>query len=200
MRCKLRPESHCAGCTHTRVHTHIRHIQLQLQGLSKPAQWQCRLNYLKSIKDQVSTRLSSSIRGWKPRQWTQRLCRALPCLLAVFRPMGPTDNCPSHKSTKKTSPFEARENIHAVPVLGYCCCCFFLLHGRGLEFQPVRRKVRRTRRTVPRACRTKRFGPRTQLRRSSSNCPNQNREVKVRPSKNKISSLNFFSGSPNFPN
>ena len=74
----------------------------------------------------------------------------------------------------------------------HCCPSFFLFHGRAVRFQPIRRKVRRTRRTVPRACRAKRFGPRTQLRHSSSNCPNKVREVKVRPIKNELSSPNFF--------
>ena len=64
--------------------------------------------------------------------------------------------------------------------------------GELFRFQPIRRKIRRTRRTLPRACRAKRFGPRTQLRRSSSNCPKQVREAKVRPNKNELSSSNFF--------
>ena len=74
----------------------------------------------------------------------------------------------------------------------FCCPVFSLFHRRAFKFQPVRRKVCRTRRIVPRACRATWFGPQTQLRRSSSNCPNQVREVKVRPIKNEPSSPNFF--------
>ena len=80
------------------------------------------------------------------------------------------------------------------------CPSFFLFHGRALKLQPIRRKVRRTRQIVPRACRAKRFGPRTQLQRSSSNCPNQVREGKVRPKQNELGSpkglffFMFFSG------
>ena len=73
------------------------------------------------------------------------------------------------------TPKREAENIHGVShvLLSQCFFVFFsLFHRRALRFQPVRRKVRRTRRTVPRACRAKRFGPRTQLRRSSSNCLN----------------------------
>ena len=50
----------------------------------------------------------------------------------------------------------------------------------------------RTRLVVPRASPAKRSGPRTQLRRCLSNCPNQVREVKVRRIKNELSSRNLF--------
>ena len=96
--------------------------------------------------------------------------------------LGPTDNAdpPTRPQRRPFPPKREAENIHAVPAM--CCCpIFFLSHRRALRFQPIRRKVRRTRRTVPGACRTKRFGPRTQLRQSSSNCQNQVREAKVRP-------------------
>ena len=130
------------------------------------------------------------ILGRKPRQWTPRLCHVL----------GPTNNAdpPTSPQMRPFPPKREAENIHAVSHV--LLSQFFLFHWRALRFQPVRRKVRRTRRTVPRACLAKRFGPRTHLRRSSSNCPNQVREVKVRPSKNELSPPNFLSGSPNIPN
>ena len=86
--------------------------------------------------------------------------------------LGPTDNVdpPTSPQMRPFSPKREVENIHAVSHV--LLSQFFLFHERALRFQPVRRKVRRTRRTVPRACRAKRFGPRIQLRCSSSNCPN----------------------------
>ena len=74
-------------------------------------------------------------------------------------------------------------------------CCypsFFFFRRRAFRFQPIRRKVRWTQWTVPRACQAQCFGPWTQLRRSSSNCPNQVHEVKVRPIKNELSLQNIF--------
>ena len=89
--------------------------------------------------------------------------------------LGPTDNAdpPTSLQMRPLPPKREAENIHTVShVLLSQCFFFFLFYRRALRFQPFRRKVRRTRRIVPRACRAKRFGNRTQLRRSSSNCPN----------------------------
>ena len=85
--------------------------------------------------------------------------------------LGPTDNTdpPTSPQMRPFPPKREAENIHAVSRV---LPSFVLFHRRALRFQPVRRKVRRSPRTVPRACRAKRFGPRTKLRRSSSNCPN----------------------------
>ena len=109
--------------------------------------------------------------------------------------LGPTENADPPKSPQMR-PFPPKleaENIHVM-----CCCPSFLLfRWRALRFLPIRRKVRRTGRTVPRACRAKRFGPRTLLRRSSSNCPNEEREVNVRPIKNEVRRTFFrFAGHP----
>ena len=57
----------------------------------------------------------------------------------------------------------------------------FLFHVTALTFRPIRRKVRPARQIVPRACRAKRFGLFTQVRRSSTSCSNKVREVKARP-------------------
>ena len=112
----------------------------------------------------------SSIRGPKPHFF----------FLLVFICGSHRQRWPSHKSTNEASSSEARG--WKIFTSATCCCPSFLLfHRRALRFQPVTRKVRRTRRIVPRACRAKRCGPRTQLRRSSSNCPNQGREVKKSP-------------------
>ena len=73
----------CKLYIHTRTHSHTRHVQLQLRTnhrQSKQVPWLCRLTYVKSIEDQVSNRLSSNL-GRKPRQWTSRLCDALPYLV-----------------------------------------------------------------------------------------------------------------------
>ena len=126
--------------------------------------------------------------------------RAHLCIILYL--LDPTDNAgpPTHKSSYEAISLEARgwkysrhQPCVAVPV-------FFLFHRRALRFEPIRRKVRRTRPWCFRACRATRFGPRTQLRRSSSNYLNQVREVKVCPIKNELSSPIFFLGSPNTPN
>ena len=125
-----------------------------------------------------------SIRGRKPRQSTPQLCHAL-TYLSVFICWVPQITLTLH--------FLRSERLKTFAPSAMCCCpSVFLFHRRALSFQPIRPKVRRTRRTVPRTCRTKRFGPRTQLRRNSSNCPNQVCEVKVRPIKNELSSPKFF--------
>ena len=162
MRCKLQHELRCAGCTQTRVHM-LTHDTCSL----------------------------SSIRGRKPRQWTPRLCYALTYLL-VFICWVPQITL-TLPQVHKRGHFLRSETLKTFTLSAMCCCLsFFLFHTRALRFQPIRRKVRRTRRTVPRACRAKRFGPRTQLRRSSSNCPKQVRDVKVCPIKNEPSSPNPF--------
>ena len=105
--------------------------------------------------------------------------------------LGPTDNAdpPIHK----WSHFLQSERLKTFMLSAmYCCLSFFLFHTRALRFQPIRRKVRWTQRTVPRTCRAKCFGPQTQLCRSSSNCSNWVREVKVCPIKNELSSPNPF--------
>ena len=114
--------------------------------------------------------------------------------------LGPTDNAdpPTSPQMRPFPPRREAENIHGVSHV--LLSQFFLFHRRALRFQPIRRKVRRTQRIVPRACPAKRFGPRTQLRRNSSNCTNQVCEVKVRPVKNSLTSPNFFSGSLNTSN
>ena len=62
-----------------------------------------------------------------------------------------------------------------------CCPSFFLFHRRALGFEPIRCKGRQTQWIVPRVCRAKRFGPRTQLCCRSLNCLNQVHEVKSSP-------------------
>ena len=85
--------------------------------------------------------------------------------------LGPTDNA-DPPTSPQIRPFP-QKRLKAFRPSAMCCCpSFFLFHRRAFRFQPIRRKVRRTRRTVPRTYRKNRFGPRTQLRRSSSNCPN----------------------------
>ena len=136
MRCKLQPELRCAGCTQTLVHM-LTHDTCSL----------------------------SSIRGRKPGQWTPRLCHALTYLL-VFICWVPQITL-TFPLSPQMRPFSLRsERLKTFTPSAMCCCpsfffFFFLFHRRALRFQPIRRKVRRTRRTVPRACRAKRFGPRT---------------------------------------
>ena len=85
--------------------------------------------------------------------------------------LGPTDNAdpPIHK----WSHFLQSERLKTFMLSAmYCCLSFFLFHTRALRFQPIRRKVRWTLRTVSRACWVKCFGPQTQLCHISLNCPN----------------------------
>ena len=97
--------------------------------------------------------------------------------------------------------FLRSERLKTFTPSAMCCCpSFFLFHRRALRFQPIRRKVGQTQRTVPRACQAKRFGPWTQLCRSSSNCLNQVHNVKVRPIKKQTKFARLFLGSPNTPN
>ena len=89
--------------------------------------------------------------------------------------------------------FLRSERLKTFTLSAMCCCpSFFLFYTRALRFQPNRHKVHRTWRIVPRACQVKHFGRQTKLRRSSSNCPNQVREVKIHPIKNELNSPNFF--------
>ena len=123
MRCKLQPELRCAGCTQTRVHM-LTHDTCSL----------------------------SSIRGRKPRQWTPRLCYALTYLL-VFICWVPQITL-TLPQVHKRGHFLRSETLKTFTLSAMCCCLsFFLFHTRALRFQPIRRKVRRTRRTVPIACR-----------------------------------------------
>ena len=125
-----------------------------------------------------------SIRGRKPRQSTPQLCHAL-TYLSVFICWVPQITLTLH--------FLRSERLKTFAPSAMCCCpSVFLFHRRALSFQPIRPKVRRTRRTVPRAYRTKRFGLQTQICRSSSNCQNQVREVKVRTINNGLCSPNLF--------
>ena len=111
------------------------------------------------------------IRGRKPRQRTPRLCHALTYLL-VFICWVPQITLTLPR-VHKSGHFLRSEILKTFTPSAMCCCpSVFLFHRRALRFQPIRRKVRRTRQIVPRACQAKRFGPRTQLRRSSSKCPN----------------------------
>ena len=89
--------------------------------------------------------------------------------------LGPTDNAdrPTSPQIRPFPPKQEAENIHTISHVllsqFFVIPVFFLFHRRALRFQPIRRKVRQTLRTIPRACRAKRFALRTQLRRSSSN-------------------------------
>ena len=165
MRCKLQPELRCAGSSQIRVHMLTHSMSCSL----------------------------SSIRGRKPRQWTPRLCHALTYLL-FFISWIPQITLALPHTSPHMRPFPWKreaENIHAISH-ALLSQFFFLFHRRALRFEPIRRQVRRTRPWCFRACRAKRFGPRTQLRRSSSNYLNQVREVKVCPIKNELSSPIFF--------
>ena len=156
IRCRLRPELRCAGCTQTRVHV-----------LTNDT---CRLSSIHSWP-KASTMDATAV-GWLVVWFNARLSRARLSISLYL--LGPTDNAdpPTSPQMRPFPPKREVENIHAFShVLQSQFFCFFF-HGRAFRFQPIRRKVRRTRRTVPRACRAKRFGPRTQLRHSSSNCPN----------------------------
>ena len=148
--------------------THTWHIQLQLQRLSKQVQWWCKLNqaYVKPIQDQVNTCLSS-IHGWMPQQWMPRAQLFISLYL-----LGPTDNADPPTSLQMRPFYPKREAEKLMPSAMCCCPSFFLSHRRAPRFQTIRRKVCRTQWTVPRAYRVKYFGPRTQLCRSSLNCPN----------------------------
>ena len=142
LRGNLQPKLCCAGCTYVRVHI-LTHDTCSL----------------------------SSIHSWKPCQWTPRLCHTLTYLL-VFICWVPQITL-TLPQVLKWGHFLQSERLKTFMPWAVCCCpSFFLFHRRALRFQPIRRKVHRTQQTVPRACRAKRFGPRTQLRRSSSNCPN----------------------------
>ena len=121
-------------------------------------------------------------------------CHAVPCahLFISLYLLGPTDNT-DPPTSPQMRPFPLKweaENIHTVSHA--FCPSFFLFRRRALGFQPIKRRVCWTPLTVPRACRAKRFGPRTQLCRSLSNCPNQVCEVNVRQIKNELSLPNLF--------
>ena len=162
MRCKLQPELRCEGCTQTRVHV-LTHDTCSL----------------------------SSTRGRKPGQWTARLCHLLTYLL-VFICWVPQITL-ILPQVHKWGHFLRSERLKTFTPSAMCCCpSFFLFHRRALRFQPIRRKVGQTQRTVPRACQAKRFGPWTQLCRSSSNCLKQVRKVKVCLIMNDTSSPNLF--------
>ena len=94
--------------------------------------------------------------------------------------LGPTDNA-DPPTSPQIRPFP-QKRLKAFRPSAMCCCpSFFLFHRRALRFLPIRCKVRQTRRTVPRACRVKRFGPRTQLCRRSSELPELGSQSKSLP-------------------
>ena len=137
---------------------------------------------MKSIEDQVSSRLSS-IRGRKSRQYTPpRLCHALlKFVVLTTLPLPQLHN--KTISTKVRVKLSRRHPYVAVlgpPPLPQ------------QSFQVSANQTQGSPSSTEGACRAKRFGPQTQLRRSSSYCPNQAREGKVRPNQNDPSSSNFF--------
>ena len=162
IRCKLQPKLRCAGCTQTHVHM-LTHDTCSL----------------------------SSIHSQKSQQWTPWLCHALTYLL-IFICWDPQIML-TLPQVHKWGHFLRSERLKTFTLSAMCCCpSFFLFYTRALRFQPNRHKVHRTWRIVPRACQVKHFGRQTKLRRSSSNCPNQVREVKIHPIKNELNSPNFF--------
>ena len=151
-------------------------MQLQLHRLSKQVEWQCKLNFVKSIEDRVSTRLSS-LRGWTPRQWTPRLCHALPY------------SCASHKSINKTTSSEARENM---PSSMFRSPSFFSLlqESSQVPTNQTQGSSNSTIRPGSQSVSSEAFWtPNT----ASSNCPKQVHEVKVRQINNQLSSPSLFS-------
>ena len=171
MRCKLQPKPQCAGCTQTRVHM--------------------------LTNDTCSL---SSIHSRKPRQWMQRLCQALTYLLvSICWVPQITLTLPQ---VNKWGHFLWSERLKTFTLSAMCCCPSFLFfHTRALRFQPIRRKVRQTRRTVPKACRTKHFGPRTQLHHTSSNkLPELGLQSKSLPNQERTKFAEPFSGLLNNPN
>ena len=169
-RCKLQPKLHCAGCMQTHVHM-LTHNTCHL----------------------------SSIHGWKSPQWMPWLCNTLTHLLvSICWVPQITLTLPQ---VHKWGHFLWSERLKTPAPPAMCCCpSFFFFHARALRFQPIRCKVCRTGQTVPRACWAKRFGPRTQLRHSSPNCPNQVHEGEVYPIKNELKFAKLFWGLPNTPN
>ena len=118
MRCKLQPELRCAGCTQTLVHM-LTHDTCSL----------------------------SSIRGRKPRQWTPRLYYTLTSLLVFICWVPQITLTLPH--VHKGGHFLRSERLKTfTPSAMSCCPSFFLFYRRALRFQPIRRKVHRTGRTV----------------------------------------------------
>ena len=113
--------------------------------------------------------------------------KAVPCahIFISLYLLGPSDNADSPVSPQMR-PLPLKWQAENCPSAMCSCPSFFLFHRRALRFPTIRCKVCQTQQTVPSACRAKRFGPRTQLRHSSSNCPNQVRQVKVCLIKNGI--------------
>ena len=78
--------------------------------------------------------------------------------------VGPTDNAdrPTSPQMRPFPPKQEAENIHTISHVllsqFFVIPVFFLFHRRTLRFQPIRHEVQRTRQTVLRACRAKRFG------------------------------------------
>ena len=81
--------------------------------------------------------------------------------------LGPINNAdpPTSLQMRPFPPKREAENIHAVSHV-LLSQFFFLFHRRALRFQPIRRKVPRTSRTVPRAWERCVLDPRTRLRHS----------------------------------
>ena len=137
MSCKLRPELPCAGCTQTRVYI-LTHDTCSLSSIRgrKPRQWTPRL-----VGCLASRRFSPR---WYRR--TERLCHALIDLL-VFICWVPQITL-TLPQVHKRGHFLRSERLKTFTPSAMCCCpSFVLFHRKALRFQPIRRKVRRTRRT-----------------------------------------------------
>ena len=131
-----------------------------------------------------------SIRGWKPWHWMPWLCHALTYLL-VFICWVPQIML-TLPQVHRWGHFLWSKRLKTFTPSSMCCCpSFFLFQRRALRFQPIRRKVRRTRRQFQEHVEQS-IWTRTQLCHSLSNCPNYVREVKVCPIKNKLNLPNFF--------
>ena len=155
-RCKLQPELRCAGCTQACVHM-LTHQTCSLM----------------------------PIRDWNPWQWTPWLCHALTYLWVFIRWV--PQIMLTLPQVRKRGHFLWSERLKTFTLSAMCCCpTFFLFHRKALRFQPIRCKVRQTRKIVPTACQVKPFEPRTQLRSSLSYCLKQVCKVKVHPIKNKV--------------
>ena len=134
------------------------------------------------------TQTCLSTRGWKPWQWMPGLCHVLTYLL-VFIHLVPQITLTLPQVTNEAISSEARGWKHSRHQPFIAVTVFSSSIGQLLGINQSDTRLVELR---PRACRMKRFGPQTQLRRSLLNCPNQVRKVKVRPLKNELSLPNFF--------
>ena len=220
----VQPRFCCADCIHSHPHAHKWHMQLQLHWLLKQVQWQCKLNYIKSMEDQVSTHLLSiKAKSLSNGRHSCSLYHA-PTYLVIFHLylLGPTDKA-APPTSPRIRPFPPKKEKLLMPSCMFCCPSFStdisprcwlgskhqLSHCPSFFFSlPHESPQVSTNQTqglsnatiVPRICWAKHFGSRTQLQNSLVNCLNQvGSWSKSLVNYEQIQFTRLFPGLPNFP-